>query len=176
MKASPTIAQHSDLIRQIKNQLPAADITYSASHILTLLVPYDISHDAELRQIFVLCCQILAESVQDSDQLGKLNQQLLDLVNRLPLTDDYQTLYSKTASYQSAYQQIKQLYIQFADTDFQNFCHQLIDAITFDELNVCDTLVEHLLDWAIAYTSGDNSTTISPRQAEKLLRTVVPNL
>lgn len=176
MKTIPTKAERSDLIRQTKNQLPAADAVSSAYSIIGLLLPFDIANDRELQQIYTTCCTIISNTVSGSPVNKTASNQLLSLVNQLQLTNDFQALYQNTLDYRSAYDEIKKLYHVLADADFANFCHKLIDLINDKEMNVCDSLIDHIFDWAIAYEKGENSTTISPQQAEKLLRTVIPSL
>ena len=176
MRTIPTKAERSNLIRQIKNQLPAADVVSSAYSIIGLLLPFDIANDRELQQIYATCCTIISKNVSGLPADKATSDQLLSLVNQLQLTNDFQTLYQNTLDYRSAYDEIKKLYHALADADFANFCHKLIDLINDKEMNVCDNLIDHIFDWAIAYEKGENSTTISPQQAEKLLRTVIPSL
>lgn len=177
MKQALTPPYRSDLIRKIKNQLPAADAVRSATDIIQLLLPYDIQHDQALTDVYQACCNVLlAAGSADNQPIDEQIDRLVASVDKLVLTDDFQELYRSVHSYRSGYNLVKELYQQWANVNFTNFCYNLIDTITDEELNTCDTMMDHLLDWAIAYTDGKNSTTLDPQTAEKLLRTVIPNL
>lgn len=176
MRTIPTKAERSDLVRQIKNQLPASDVVDSAYSIIGLLLPFDIANDREFRQIYATCCTIISNNVSGLPADKTASDQLLNLVNQLQLTNDFQALYQNTLNYRSAYEEIKKLYHVLADADFANFCHKLIDLINDKEMNVCDSLVDHIFDWAIACEDDKDTTTMDPTTAEQLLRTVIPNL
>lgn len=163
----------SDLVRQIKNQVPACSSYCMAYEIIRILTPYDIKDDEPLLRIYRNCCNILSKTASNDD-VTNLSSSTLVQVNSLELTTDFVQLYHH--KHFNRYDEIKNLYITLADQDFSNFCHSLIDLIINKDLSDGDSLISYLLDWAITYTDGRITTGVDPSIAEKLLRTIIPAL